>query len=49
MFADDEVTVLLKGMTSDDAAAREKPLPLVYNELHRPAKSYMRRERRDHT
>jgi RNA polymerase sigma-70 factor (ECF subfamily) len=50
MCADDgEVTVLLKAMKSGDAAAGEKLLPLVYNELHRLAMSYMRRERPDHT
>jgi RNA polymerase sigma factor (TIGR02999 family) len=46
---DGEVTRLLKAMKSGDQAASEKLLPLVYKELHRLAKSYMRRERRDHT
>jgi RNA polymerase sigma-70 factor (ECF subfamily) len=46
---DGEVTVLLKAMKSGDAAASEKLLPLVYKELHRLAKGYMRRERADHT
>ncbi len=50
MCADNgEVTLLLKAMQSGDAAASEKLLPLVYNELHRVAESYMRRERADHT
>ena len=44
-----EVTLLLKAMQSGDPTASEKLLPLVYNELHRLAKSYMRRERGDHT
>src|ERR1700754_1821918 len=50
MCADDgEVTRLLKAMKSGDHTASEKLLPLVYEELHRLAKSYMRRERPDHT
>ena len=44
-----EVTLLLKAMQSGDPTATEKLLPLVYEELHRLAKSYMRRERGDHT
>ena len=44
-----EVTQLLKAMRHGDAAAAERLLPLVYQELHRLAKSYMRRERPDHT
>lgn len=44
-----DVTVLLKAMAHGDATASEKLLPLVYKELHRLAKSYMRRERPDHT
>jgi RNA polymerase sigma-70 factor, ECF subfamily len=44
-----EVTMLLQAMTGGDESAAEKLLPLVYKELHRLAKSYMRRERPDHT
>lgn len=44
-----EVTLLLRAMKSGDQTASEKLLPLVYQELHRLAKSYMRRERPDHT
>jgi DNA-directed RNA polymerase specialized sigma24 family protein len=44
-----EVTLLLKAMKSGDKSAAEKLLPLVYNELHRLARSYMQRERSDHT
>ncbi len=44
-----EVTILLRAMKRGDSAAAEKLLPLVYRELHRLAKSYMRRERPDHT
>src|ERR1700760_179513 len=50
MCADDgEVTRLLKAMKSGDHTASEKLLPLVYSELHRLARSYMQRERPDHT
>lgn len=44
-----DVTQLLKAMSSGDARAAEDLLPLVYSELHRLARSYMRRERPDHT
>jgi len=44
-----DVTQLLKAMAGGDEKAGEKLLPLVYSELHRLAKSYMRRERPDHT
>lgn len=47
--AEGEVTVLLRAMKSGDGTASEKLLPLVYAELHRLARSYMRRERADHT
>jgi RNA polymerase sigma factor (TIGR02999 family) len=50
MCADDgQVTLLLKAMKNGDESAAGKLLPLVYNELHRLAKSYMHRERSDHT
>jgi RNA polymerase sigma-70 factor (ECF subfamily) len=44
-----QVTQLLKAMHAGDARAAEDLLPLVYAELHRLARSYMRRERPDHT
>ena len=44
-----QVTLLLKAMKSGDKTAAEQLLPLVYNELHRLARSYMHRERADHT
>ena len=47
--ADGEVTLLLRAMKGGDNSAADRLLPLVYNELHRLAKSYMRRERADHT
>jgi RNA polymerase sigma-70 factor, ECF subfamily len=50
MCADDpDVTLLLRAMRDGDKSAAEKLLPLVYNELHRLAKSYMQHERADHT
>jgi RNA polymerase sigma-70 factor (ECF subfamily) len=44
-----QVTQLLKAMAHGDAKAAEDLFPLVYAELHRLAKAYMRRERPDHT
>ena len=44
-----EVTLLLNAMRGGDPAAGERLLPLIYNELHRLAASYMRRERAGHT
>jgi RNA polymerase sigma-70 factor (ECF subfamily) len=46
---DGQVTVLLKAMHDGDPTAEQRLLPLVYHELHRLARSYMRRERVDHT
>jgi RNA polymerase sigma factor (TIGR02999 family) len=44
-----EVTSLLQALRHGDRAAEEKLIPLVYSELHRLARSYMRRERPNHT
>ena len=44
-----QVTQLLKAMVAGDEHAADDLLPLVYAELHRLARSYMRRERPDHT
>lgn len=44
-----DVTGLLRQMGAGDGAAAEQLLPLIYTELHRLARSYMRRERPDHT
>jgi RNA polymerase sigma-70 factor (ECF subfamily) len=50
MCADDlDVTPLLRAMKDGDESAAGKLLPLIYNELHRLAKTYMQRERPDHT
>ena len=46
---DRQVTDLLHAMRAGDAAAADALLPLIYQELHRLAKAYMRRERPDHT
>ena len=45
----EEVTRLLKAMRAGEAEAAEQLLPLIYQELHRLARSYMRRERPEHT
>jgi RNA polymerase sigma-70 factor, ECF subfamily len=44
-----EVTVLLQEWSGGDRAALEKLLPLVYDELRKLARSYLYRERSDHT
>ena len=43
------VTQLLIGWSNGDKEALDKLLPLVYNELHRQAAAYLRRERVGHT
>lgn len=44
-----DATVLLSELAQGNQEAAEKLIPLVYDELKRLARSYMRRERRDHT
>jgi RNA polymerase sigma factor (TIGR02999 family) len=44
-----DVTTLLHAMRHGDREAGERLFPLVYAELHRLARSYMRRERQNHT
>jgi RNA polymerase sigma-70 factor (ECF subfamily) len=44
-----QITQLLQATRNGDASAADDLLPLVYGELHRIAKSYMRRERPEHT
>ncbi len=44
-----DVTGLLVDWSNGDAQALEKLAPLVYDELHRLARRYMRHERADHT
>jgi RNA polymerase sigma-70 factor, ECF subfamily len=44
-----EVTVLLTQLSQGDKSVIERLMPLVYDELHRRAAGYMRRERANHT
>ncbi len=44
-----DVTGLLLEWSAGDPQARDKLLPLVYDELRRLARQFMRRERADHT
>jgi RNA polymerase sigma-70 factor, ECF subfamily len=44
-----EVTELLLAWSGGETSALDKLMPLVYAELHRLARRYMRRERGDHT
>jgi RNA polymerase sigma-70 factor, ECF subfamily len=49
MSESQEVTLLLSALTRGEDGAASKLVPVVYDELHRLAGSYMRRERVDHT
>jgi RNA polymerase sigma factor (TIGR02999 family) len=49
MTSSNEVTRLLRAWREGDQTAMDQLVPLVYNELHRLAKSYMRRERAGHS
>ena len=44
-----EVTQLLVSLSKGNQEAASKLIPLVYDELRRLARHYMRRERSDHT
>ena len=44
-----ELTLLLRRWRDSDSDALEKLMPLIYEQLHAIAASYMRREREDHT
>ena len=44
-----EVTQLLTRWREGDPEVLESLIPLVYGQLHRIARGYMRRERDDHT
>jgi len=44
-----DITEILKGWDADRDVAIERLTPLVYQELHKIAASYMRRTRPDHT
>lgn len=45
----EQITVLLREWSEGKREALDELLPLVYNELHKQAKRYLRRERQDHT
>jgi RNA polymerase sigma factor (TIGR02999 family) len=47
--SDSGPTELLRAWSQGDGSAFERLVPLVYEELHRLARRYMRQERRDHT
>jgi len=47
--ADSGPTELLRAWSQGDGSALDRLMPLVYNELHRLARRYMRQERPDHT
>ena len=47
--APEEVSQLLQDWSNGDQAALDKVMPVVYQELHRLAHHYMRRERAGHT
>ena len=44
-----DVTALLQAWTGGDEEALDRLLPVLYEELHRTARAYMRRERSGHT
>jgi len=45
----ESITLLLERWTGGDTSALDRLMPLVYDELHRLAVNYLRRERRQHT
>jgi ECF sigma factor len=47
--SDSGPTELLRAWSQGDGSALDRLVPLVYEELHRLARNYMRRERPDHT
>jgi len=49
MESSENITQLLLKWNEGDARALEKLMPLVYSELRRLARNYLRRERQDHT
>lgn len=44
-----EITILLREWNEGRGEAIDRLLPLVYNELHKQARRYLRRERQGHT
>lgn len=49
MASQEEVTRLLIDWSNGDQSAYDKLMPLVYQELHRIADNYLRKERHNHT
>ena len=49
MVPEQDVTALLVEIANGNQAAQEKLVPLVYDQLKKLARRYMRRERADHT
>ena len=49
MNQSEQITILLREWSDGKREALDELLPLVYDELHRQAKRYLRRERQDHT
>lgn len=49
MNQSNEITLLLREWGSGDQSAAEKLLPLIYDELHKQARNFLRRERPNHT
>lgn len=45
----DGITQLLERWSNGEEKARDELMPLVYNDLHQLAVTYLRRERREHT
>ncbi len=45
----ESITQLLARLNQGDKNALEQLIPLVYDELHRLAANYLRKERREHT
>src|SRR6185295_4025761 len=48
-MAEPQITALLERWGRGDASAFEQLIPLVYDELRRIARNYMRKERGNHT
>ena len=49
MNQSEQITVLLQEWSSGKREALDELLPIVYDELHKQARRYLRRERQDHT
>ena len=47
--SDGQPTELLRAWSQGDESARDRLIPLLYGELHKLARRYMRQERPDHT